>query len=236
MSTSRAQRAKSARTLADLEARLRGGLLAPAGPSAQGLLAPRPRRGWRPDQKTDTFRTAAALVLLYAVDGRPHVALTVRSGVLSRHGGQVSFPGGAVEPGEAVAGAALREAAEEIGIDPAAVRVLGALTPLHIPVSDFVVHPIVGVIDGAVRFRCASDEVARVLEVPFADLLDPSRLRLTTRMRDADLVEVPYFDIDGEQVWGATAMMLAELVFASGEGDVLEAGVRRLRGDSGANG
>jgi 8-oxo-dGTP pyrophosphatase MutT (NUDIX family) len=182
------------------------------GGDAHRLLAPRPRRGWQPGRRPEDSRTAAALVLFYPRDGRPYLVLTVRSGILSRHGGQVSFPGGAIEPGEALIAAALREAAEEIGIDPASVRIVGALTPLHIPVSDFTVHPIVAVADEAPAFRLATGEVERVLEVPFEDLTDPARLRLTTRMREDFLVEVPYFDVEGEKVWGATAMMLAELL------------------------
>jgi 8-oxo-dGTP pyrophosphatase MutT (NUDIX family) len=203
-------------TLARLEARLRGSLPSLPGIQAQAVMAPRPRRGWKPEQHPDRIRQAAALVLLYPRDGRPFLVLTVRAGLLSRHGGQVSFPGGAIEPGEAVASAALREAAEEIGIDPSVVRVLGALSPLPIPVSDFIVHPIVAVMDQTPAFNHAAAEVARVLEVPFDDLVDPGCVRVTTRLREAELVEVPYFALEGETVWGATAMMLAELLSAIG--------------------
>ncbi len=208
-------------TLARLETELRAGLPALPGAEAQALLAPRPRRGWHPEKGLEPARTAAALVLLYPHHNRPHLVLTVRADVLSRHGGQVSFPGGAIEPGEAIASAALREAAEEIAIDPSIVRIVGALTPLHIPVSDFIVHPIVGVMDRRPGFRHKAAEVARVLEVPFEDLLDPGRVRVTTRMRDGVAVEVPYFDVAGEQVWGATAMMLAELLCAIGHRPVV---------------
>jgi 8-oxo-dGTP pyrophosphatase MutT (NUDIX family) len=224
-------------TLAALEARLRALSSALPGPDAQALMAPRPRRpldsargalskvegrGWRPSPRPGGVRLAAALVLLYARDVRPHVVLTVRASALPQHAGQVSFPGGALEPGEAVASAALREASEEIGIDPAAVRVVGALTPLHIPVSDFLVHPVVGVLDRAPVFAHDAEEVDRILEVPVEHLLDPARVRTTTRMREGDLVEVPYFDLEGEIVWGATAMMLAEFICAIGERNVLE--------------
>ncbi len=198
--------------LAGLEARVRDSLASLPGLDAQVRMAPRPRRGWRPEQRADRVRVAAALVLLYPRDGRPHLLLTVRAGDLRRHSGQVSFPGGAIEPGEAIASAALREAAEEVGLDPSIVRVLGPLTPLHIPVSDFIVHPIVGVMDRTPEFAHAAAEVARVLQVPIDELLDPARVHLTTRMRGDELVEVPYFDLGGEIVWGATAMMLSELL------------------------
>jgi 8-oxo-dGTP pyrophosphatase MutT (NUDIX family) len=208
-------------TLAGLEAQLRAGLPVLPGLDAQVRFAPRPRRPWQPEHAPGQTRTAAALVLFYPRDDRPHLVLTVRAGVLSRHGGQVSFPGGAIEPGEAIASAALREAAEEIGLDPSIVRVLGPLTPLHIPVSDFLVHPIVGVMDRTPMFTHASAEVARVLEVPFDDLLDPARVQVTTRLRGDLIVEAPYFDLEGEQVWGATAMMLAELIWIVGGEDSL---------------
>ncbi len=217
MSSAGAHQGRHGWTLAGLEAKLRDGLTAPPGLAAQALFAPRPRRDWRVERRPAGPRPAAALVLLYERDSRPFLVLTVRAGQLSRHGGQVSFPGGAIEPGEAIASAALREAAEEIGIDPAAVRIVGALTPLHIPVSDFIVHPIVGVADGCPAFRHDAAEVARVVEVPFEQLVDPSRVRETTRMRDDVVVEVPYFELEGEQVWGATAMMLSELLCVIGE-------------------
>ncbi len=203
-------------TLARLEAKLREGLKALPGLEAQALLAPRPRRPWSQTPPADGPRPAAALVLLYPRDGRPFVVLTVRAGLLPHHGGQVSFPGGAIEPGEAIASAALREAAEEIGVDPSLIRIVGPLTPLHIPVSGFIVHPIVGVTDGTPAFRLATTEVDRVLEIPFEHLLDPNRVHETTRMRDDVLVEVPYFELEGHQVWGATAMMLAELLAVIG--------------------
>jgi 8-oxo-dGTP pyrophosphatase MutT (NUDIX family) len=187
------------------------------GAEAHRLLAPSPRRGWSPDHPPEDSRPAAALVLLYPREGRPHLALTVRSEVLSRHGGQVSLPGGATELGEGLVEAALREATEEIGIDASSVRIVAALTPLHIPVSAFIVHPIVGVADRTPTFRLAAHEVERVLEVPFDALTDPARLHVTTRMHADFLVEVPYFELGGEKVWGATAMILAELLCAVGE-------------------
>ena len=132
------------------------------------------------------------------------------------HTGQVSLPGGGVDPGESIETAALREASEEIGVPPASVRVLGRLTPLHIPVSRFLLHPVVGVTDARPAFQRAEFEVARILEVPIPMLTDPARLGRLRQLRDVNgrtiELNAPSFDIEGEQVWGATAMVLAEFL------------------------
>ena len=101
---------------------------------------------------------------------------------------------------------ALREAAEEIGVDGSTVRVLGELTPVHVIVSGFTLHPVVGVSDLRPHFVPAPHEVAEVLEVSLDDLRDASRIRRGTRIREGVAVEYPYFDLLGHQVWGATAM------------------------------
>jgi 8-oxo-dGTP pyrophosphatase MutT (NUDIX family) len=183
------------------------------GASAQKLLAPRPRRGWEPDYLPPDCRLAAGLLLFYPDAGsRPQLILTVRDPQLPHHGGQVSLPGGAVEVGETVAEAALREAHEEVGADPDRVRVLGELSPLHIPVSQFVLHPVVAVTDHRPELRPEAGEVARILEVPLDDLRDPVRVGIETRSDAGRSYEVPFIRIDGEKVWGATAMILAELL------------------------
>ncbi len=203
-------------TVAELEARLR---LAFAGPlpglEAQRRMAPQPRPGWRPGSAGDYRRLAAALLLVYPGNGAS-IVLTIRSVALSHHSGQVSLPGGAVSEGESVAEAALREAGEEIGIDGAAVRVLGILTPLDIPVSGFLLHPVVGVMDRRPEFLAADGEVEQILEVPVDDLLDPARVGFDHRLRDGVHYDVPFFGVGGEVVWGATAMVLAEFLWLIG--------------------
>jgi 8-oxo-dGTP pyrophosphatase MutT (NUDIX family) len=183
------------------------------GAAAQLRFAPSPRRpDWRPGQPGENTRTAAVLLLLYPFEGGVAVPLTVRASGLARHAGQISLPGGASDPGETLVATALREAAEEIGIEPASVRVLGELTPVHVIVSGFTLHPVVGVCDGRPIFLPAPHEVAEVLEVSLDDLRDASRIRHATRIREGVAVEYPYFDLLGHQVWGATAMVLGELI------------------------
>ena len=158
-----------------------------------------------------------SLLLFYPLHGQAHLILTVRAQHLPSHRGQVSLPGGAVERGETVEEAALREAAEEVGIDVTGVRLVGSLTSLHIPASGYVLHPVVGASDAPPTLRPARGEVERILEVPFADLADPGRLRSETRVLGGESCLVPYFDLCGEKVWGATAMVLAELLWLLGE-------------------
>jgi 8-oxo-dGTP pyrophosphatase MutT (NUDIX family) len=142
------------------------------------------------------------------------MALTVRGSGLRNHTGQVSLPGGKVDDGETIETAAVREAEEEIGVDPATVEVLGRLTPLHIPVSGFLLHPVVGCTSVRPAFQRAEWEVARIIEAPVQLLSDPRVVKREMRTRIVNGqsidIDVPYYDIDGEKVWGATAMVLSE--------------------------
>jgi 8-oxo-dGTP pyrophosphatase MutT (NUDIX family) len=193
-----------------LRTRLSGTL---PGAEAQLRFVPTPiRPGWRIGHYPDDARIAAALLLLYPRDQDVAIPLTVRSSGLARHAGQISLPGGATDPGESLAAAALREAAEEIGVDPAAVRVLGELTPVHVIVSGFTLHPIVGVTDARPAFIAAPGEVDEIVEVSLTDLRDASRIRTGSHVREGVAIEYPYFDLAGHQVWGATAMVLGEFV------------------------
>jgi 8-oxo-dGTP pyrophosphatase MutT (NUDIX family) len=200
--------------LQEIEALLRNRLAKTLpGIDAQIRFAPEMlKHAWRTGQLPAESRQAAALLLLYPHHNGTAVALTVRASGLTRHAGQISLPGGATDPGETLAEAALREAAEEIAVDPAAVRILGELTPVHVLVSGFTLHPVVGLTDRRPDFTPAPGEVEEILEVSLDDLRDASRIRQGTRIREGVAVEYPYFDLLGHQVWGATAMVLGEFI------------------------
>lgn len=183
-------------------------------------MAPRPRPVWPPDGPP--LRDAAALLLLYPADEDWWLPLTVRASTLPHHTGQVSLPGGRLDPGETIEQAALREAYEEVGLVAEEVTVLGQLTPLPIPVSGHLLHPVVGMAAARPRFNLAATEVDRLIETSLSHLREPATVQWQQRTRQVPpggVMDVPYFHVDGAQVWGATAMVLAEMLAVLAEVD-----------------
>lgn len=193
------------------------------GHAAQRMMSTRPPR---PDWETDMARVptktrrAGVLVLLYPVpagaegarEGGTTVALMLRADTPGSHGGQVSFPGGALEEGETPTQGALREAQEELNLQSTSVTVLGELTPLHIPVSCFLVYPVIAAAPEPPQLIPDPTEVAEVLEVRLDDLMGPHSTQWAWMERPRGKLLVPYFPVRGHRVWGATAMILSELL------------------------
>jgi 8-oxo-dGTP pyrophosphatase MutT (NUDIX family) len=204
----------------ELIERLRAALARPLpGLTAQMGMAPHPRPGT--ERILDPFldcRRAAVLVLFYpGADGALRLVLTRRTDRLESHSGQISFPGGSMDAGEDARAAAKREALEELGIDPASFEVIGELSPLYIPPSGFCVYPVVGYAAAAPAFAPNEEEVAEVLEEPVEHLLTPAtRCEETWDVRGT-AVRVPYYAVGPHKVWGATAMMLCELLALLGD-------------------
>lgn len=130
------------------------------------------------------------------------------------HSGQISFPGGRYEPGDAdLRHTALREAKEEIGIDPEKVEVIGKLTDLYIPPSNHKVSPWVGIMHERPVFKPDPVEVESILEVALASFfIDESQQTLPIKLADGSRLKTPCYQINGHVIWGATAMMMAELL------------------------
>jgi 8-oxo-dGTP pyrophosphatase MutT (NUDIX family) len=174
-------------------------------------MAPRPRPGWPPEEGI-TPRQGGVLLLLYPHRGQLHLVLTRRTETVDNHKGQISLPGGRREGDESIEQTALREAQEELGVAPAAVQVLGKLTPLYIPPSDFCITPVVAWAESRPDWQPDGVEVAEVLEVPLRHLADPSTVREETWQRGELTMRVPYFLVQRDKVWGATAMVLSEFL------------------------
>jgi 8-oxo-dGTP pyrophosphatase MutT (NUDIX family) len=170
---------------------------------------------------------AAVLVALFEEAGEARVLLTRRSSALRSHRGEVSFPGGRIDPGESPATAALREAAEEVALDPRQVRLVGWLHPLSTLSSRSRIAPVVGVLAGRPVLRPNPAEVERVFDVALADLVAdgtfheehwrvPGRPPVNAVPGRSDgSFAVWFFEVAGEIIWGATARILHELVSLS---------------------
>lgn len=175
--------------------------------------APRPRPSW--GEADASARQAAVLVLIYPdQDGIARLVLTERADRGGHHSGEVSFPGGRAELHDAdITATALREAAEEVGLDPAqaGVRVLGTLSVQWVPVSNFAVTPVVAVADRRPVLAPQASEVAAILEPPVASFLPGGKLvRVRRVIREWDL-EYSAYPVDGLNVWGMTARVLGGL-------------------------
>jgi 8-oxo-dGTP pyrophosphatase MutT (NUDIX family) len=158
----------------------------------------------------ESLRRAAVLVPLFVRDGKLWVVFTRRTDTVEHHRGQISFPGGAEEPDDAdLAATALRETHEELGIVPADVRVLGALSPI-VTITDFAVAPFVGAIPQPYAFTPAASEIAEVIEAPLAALGNPAILQ--TRVLPGREEPVLFYNHGPHVIWGATARILAELL------------------------
>ncbi len=185
------------------------------GKTAQKRMMP--KANWLQDRFAIDIKKGAnegaVLILLYKKKGKIYFPLIQRHTYDGVHSGQISFPGGKVEPTDAsIEATALRETEEEIGVQSGLINVLGRLTDLFIIVSNFNVRPVIGYLNSPPKFKLDEHEVANVLEVSIEQLLNANLIKeKRIEVKQGVFLTAPYFDFDGHHVWGATSMMLAEL-------------------------
>jgi 8-oxo-dGTP pyrophosphatase MutT (NUDIX family) len=172
-----------------------------------------------PPPNADSRRAAVLVPVLLEPDGA-RLVYTVRKDHLQDHGGQISFPGGSIDPGDdSLLETALREAEEEIDLSPDLVEVVGELEEMYIPPSDFRVSPFVGLLPPEAELVLHPDEVEEIFTVSLAELMSPETFRWVPWLRDGREYEVPVFAV-GEpsprNIWGATAAMTAGLLVRLG--------------------
>jgi 8-oxo-dGTP pyrophosphatase MutT (NUDIX family) len=198
-----------------LVAHLRSRLCLPL-PGAAAHLTMAPAYRSQPDKlriEGKPCRNAGVLALLFPEGAETAILLTERRPDLKRHAGQISFPGGSREPDEPLYQTALRETHEEIGLAPHHIELLGPLSPLYIQVSNYCVHPFVGALEAPPQnLVFQPTEVTLIHTLKLADLRHPAARSLEPRLVYGKMVDVPVFAINGLSIWGATAMMLAELL------------------------
>ncbi len=182
------------------------------GFSPEGRFSPRPVKGRNYAEPIPNAKPAAVLVLLHLKNGAWHLPCVVRPWTMPTHAGQVGLPGGTIRPNEPSQVAALREYQEELGADPAEVELLGSLTPIYVHSSGYCIRPWVGFTSHSPIFNINTREVARLLEVPLADLLDCRNFGHQQRSHLGEIYESPHFQIAEHQIWGATCVILGELV------------------------
>ncbi len=155
---------------------------------------------------------SAVLVLLLNYENIIHLCLIKRNPFLKVHPGEISFPGGKVETGETSNEyTALRETNEEIGVDINDILVIGKLTDIYIPVSNFVIHPVIGYYKGKPKFTINKSEVEEIIIIPFFEFLTPDNISMETILSKNTGIEVPCYKINNNIIWGATAMIISEL-------------------------
>ncbi|MGJ9373368.1 NUDIX hydrolase [Nesterenkonia sp. CF4.4] len=176
----------------------------------------------------ENARQAAVLMLFCAPtpdDDEAHLLLTERSPGLKKHPGQISFPGGAQEKSDRdPSAAAVREAQEEVGLDPGRVRVLGTLPPAPVPISGFMVTPVIAMAGHTGLLRPQSGEVERVLPVRLDALIRPENRRMTVLRRAGTVFKAPAFLVDGTLIWGFTGILVDRVINRLGWEEPWDAG------------
>ena len=166
------------------------------------------------DFKNKNPKIASTLLLIYPKDGETFFCLIERQEYEGTHSNQISFPGGKNESGESMKETALRETMEEIGVDPISINIIGELSQVFVPPSNFLIHQFVGYCDFTPDFKANEREVKRIIEVNIDELFkkDVIKIKKMSFKKSSGNVnfEVPYLDLNNKIVWGATSVILNE--------------------------
>ncbi len=176
-----------------------------------------------PKHPREDSKEAAVMILLYPKGDLVHTVFIQRPDYDGVHGGQISFPGGKKEDSDPdLIHTALREALEEVGVNSREIQIIAPLTPLYIPVSNIIVTPVTGWLERAPVFTLQEDEVVFIIESDIKTLLDPSSIKVKPFQIRGEMIDIKYFDFKGNVIWGATAMILQELLTIFRRGSFIE--------------
>jgi len=193
-----------------LKETLRGEL---SGLEAHQKMLPPGRRLKNNENELSSVKQSSVLLLLYPEGEQIYICLIKRPSTMRHHPGQISFPGGKVEKEDLSAEmAALREAQEEVGIDPSFIEIIGKLSEIYVEVSRFSIHPFLAWADHKPEFLINTDEVDELILFPIMDFVANETILETELDTFSGRLRVKYYPFNSEMIWGATAMILSELI------------------------
>ncbi|GAB7086016.1 CoA pyrophosphatase [Marinifilum fragile] len=182
------------------------------GFDAQKIMSPSIREHALKKSDPSIARDSSVLLLFYPKDGQLYLPFIKRTSGNTSHSGQISLPGGKYEESDSNRTVtAIRETNEELGVECKKIKILGFLTELYIPVSNFMVLPVLGYCKERPDFKLNTFEVEEVIEMPVQELLSKENISKFSFTKNELTIHAPYFDAKGHKVWGATAMILSEL-------------------------
>jgi len=183
------------------------------GLAAQLKLEPATRRNYPLDPVAAKARLSSILILFFPEAGKTKVVLIQRPEYNGVHSGQIAFPGGKKEESDkSIIDTALRETFEEVGVDPKRIKIIGKLSELYIPPSNFLVEPFIGYINERPNFIAEPSEVSELVLVDLDDLLDEASLQKREIPVRGMKAEVPCYFVNEKVIWGATSMIISELL------------------------
>ena len=183
------------------------------GKAAQVLMSPSSRVNPLSMEQRDDAVKSGVLLLLYPKNDETFICFMRRTSDGHAHSGQISFPGGKAEKFDKdITETALRETYEEIGVEPNRIQVIGQLTDLYIPLSNFLVKPVLGIMDCTPIFKINKAEVSYIIEVPLSVFFDQNTRKEKEMKRNGYKFTAPYYEIGKDHIWGASSMIMSELV------------------------